>query len=455
MNTAKQTIGIDAKSIVFATVLFLLMLVVCQTCGQEFKAFNQEGVVEFDSKLESVLVSGQSVEQSQALDQPADLLDLSADQPATPFELDSQKTPGSETRQCEVCQPQAVETRECPLKKCVVCVDARDEIWLVDARQSHLCWSDLSRIKVSLLRDETWQPSSLETLVSAHDSDKSRATVVYCHGNRTKLGWAKSRGLQAYQATYQNEIDQSTRPPVRYVIFAWKSEQEKLRLRSDYKLKTKRASVVGLGFGKFLDQFGDRNMVISGFSLGAQVVLTGLTDGALAGSNLSGRYQVALIAPALDPMFVCSSLRTLSEVSLIQRTEVVANENDVAIKAAQKLAAKTCREWLPEFRKLACTSEFAINPIQVHEIGDEISRQHNVNNYYTSQKARCIHRKMLEQVYAEQQPRLAPVEVVEVEPISDLDESVFILDLPPADADIGFPVLAAPLEAVPGEEPTE
>lgn len=461
MNTAPQTIGINAKSIAFAIVLLLVMLFACQTCGQELEAFSQQSTVE----LESVLAPSELLERndtSQDHGQSAVVDEWSADQIATSIECNSQKTPGSETLQCDHCQSQAVKTRvNCPLGKRVVCVEGRDEIWLVSARQSHLCWSDLSRIEVSLLQNEVWQPSSLETLVSAHAEDKSRATVVYCHGNRTKLAWAKSRGLQVYQSTFQNEVDQSTRPPVRFVIFAWKSEQEKTRLRPDYKLKTQRAAVVGMAFGKFLDQFSDRNMLLSGFSLGSQVVLTGLTGGESGRPNIGGRYQVALIAPALDPMFVCRSLRTLPDVSLIQRTEVVANENDVAIKAAQKLAAKTCREWLPEFKKLACTSAFATNRIQLHEIGDDICRHHTSNNYYNAEKVRCIHWEMLSQVHADQQSNVAPTSMMELEPIevqptqlepiSDFGQSVFTLDLPSTGSVNGVPVLAAPVEAVPGD----
>ena len=318
--------------------------------------------------------------------------------------------------------PQAVRTKDlCPLKKPLVCVAEQDEIWLVSARQSHLCWSDLSRIKVSQLQNEAWQPSSLEALTSRHANEKSKTTVVYCHGNRANLDWAQSRGLQVYQSIFQDGHDhtQPSRPPIRFVIFAWKSEQEKIRIRPDYEIKSKRAPVVGKTFGKFLEQFDDSDMVLTGFSLGSQVILTGLTNCELGHHNLPGRYQVALVAPALAPSYVCSSsLERLPENRLIRRTEVVANDDDLAIKVAQKIAAKTCREWLPEFHKLACTSQFAINPIGLHVGEKDISRQHSTTNYYSSEKVRCIHNEMLDQVFAAQnlRPEATPIQEFELTP---------------------------------------
>ena len=450
MNSAR------VKALVFTAMPFLLILFACQAFGQDVEAFSFDGNVGVDSSHNSVLVPGESVDQLE----PFQVLD----HPAMPVEPMGLESLGSQwPLPCEACEPQVVKTKgKCSLSEEIVCVSGRDEIWLVSARQSHLCQSDLSRLEVSLLRDSQWQLSSLETLTSAHAGNRSRATFVYCHGNRTKLAFAKSRGLQVYEALFQNEVDQSTRPPVRFVIFAWKSEQEKVRLRTDYEIKSKRAFAVGSAFGKFLDQFADRNMLLGGFSLGSQVVLAGLTGCESKRSNLDGRYQVALTAPALDPSFVCSSLRQLPENSLIERTEVFANENDFAIKAAQKLAAKTCRKWLPELMKLA--NIMGINPIQVHEVGKEISSRHSIANYYNSRSVRCIHRKMLEQVYAAQQSgerieaaagrSLAPSVLVEAEPseivpIAGLDGSDFVTDL--LDEDTEVPVLASPAEFVPGE----
>ena len=447
MNTAHQTIATKVKTIAFVTVMFLLMLGALPTCGQEHGNFNPAGNIGVEATLSSILAPEESVEHR------AQTLEL----PAIQSELDSQQTLDLGTLPCKVCQPQAVKTKgKCSLSEQIVCVSGRDEIWLVSARQSHLSPNDPSRLEVSILRDEIWQESSLESLTSAHAADKSRATVVYCHGNRTDLSFAKSRGLQVYQSTFRNEIDQSTRSPVRFVIFAWKSEQEKPRLRPDYELKSRRATAVGSAFRDFLHQFSDRNMLLSGFSLGAQVILAGLTSCEPESTLLDGRYQVALIAPALDPLFVCQSLRRLPEIDSIQRTEVVANENDFVIKVAQKLSARACKRWLPEFKRF--TNVNSINPITLHEISDEISHRHAIDNYFKSETVRCIHREMLNQVYAAGQERggLVRWAVTELEPsqavpTSDLDESGFIIDLPPSDTGSEISVMAKPVEVVSGQ----
>ena len=162
-----------------------------------------------------------------------------------------------------------------------------------------------------------------------------------------------------------------------------------------------------------------------------------------------------MIAPALDPLFVCNSLRRLPGIEAVRRTEVVANENDFAIRAAQKLAAKACRKWLPEFKKLA--NKDTINRIQFHEIGDEISCRHKTDNYYTSEKVRCIHLKMLNRIYAaQQQPELpaamAEFNSIESEPVSSLDESGFIIDLPPTDTVSEVLIMAEPVGLVPSQD---
>jgi len=389
MSNASLTTGMFAKHFAPATILLFGLLFVFPTLAQD---------AELDSVLDRSFLKPLSLAPEftdpgfPIIKGPVDPLELSVvaeDFPAEDFDPTGEAIAvlpqGDAT-------PQAVRTKDlCPLKKPLVCVSGLDEIWLVSARRAHLCWSDLSQVEVSLLQNETWQP-----------------TVVYCHGNRTSLDWAQSRGLQVYQSLFQNENNgrQCSRPPVRFVIFTWKSEQEKIRIRNDYEIKSNRAPVVGKTFGKILEQFSDRKMVLSGFSLGSQIILTGLSNCELAQTNLPGRYQVALIAPALNPNFVCGSLPGLPNNRLIERTEVVANNDDLAIKVAQKLAAKKCRKWLPEFQRLARTSEFAINRIRIHTEENDISRQHSSTNYYNSEKVRCIHREMLDRVYAVQPANL-------------------------------------------------
>lgn len=387
MNSAYLNYKSFAKYALLTVTLLLGMFFASQIHGQELEILDDSAI-----ELDSVLDHGQQ----SLVPVPQVALEVLVDQ-STAF---------GEPVECEVCGPQAIETKEiCLLKKRVVCVAAQDEVWLVSARKAHLC-RDLSQIDVRILQNGNWQTSSLDSLTTEHSIDKSKTTLVYCHGNRTDLSWAKSRGLQVYQNLFESNCKQGecrcTRPPVRFVIFAWKSEQEKIRLCRDYQIKSKRAPIVGKTFGRFLGQFGDRDMVLSGFSLGSQVILTGLSGCESSGRNLPGRYQVCLVAPALAPSFVCGSLGGLADNCLVQRTEVFANEKDRAIKAAQKIAARTCREWLPEFKKLELSSGNAVNPIRVTDVGNDISRQHSTENYYSSNKVRCLHLEMLKQVTSAQ-----------------------------------------------------
>jgi len=422
MSDASQTTGMFAKHSALATTLLFGLLFVFQTQAQDA---NSNSVLE-QSFLKPLPLATEFTDGGfPIIIGPVDPLELSIT--AEDFPTEDFKATGEPIAVLPegFATPQAVRTKEiCPLKKSLVCVSGLDEIWLVSARQAHLCWSDLSQVEVSLLQNKTWQPSSLDSLTSRHANEKSKTTVVYCHGNRTSLDWAQSRGFQVYQSLFQNENDDRqcsrARPPVRFVIFAWKSEQEKIRIRNDYEIKSNRALLVGKTFGKILEQFSDREMVLSGFSLGSQIILAGLSNRELTSTNLPGRYQVALIAPALDPNFVCGSLTRLPGNGLIKRTEVVANDDDLAIKAAQKLAGKKCRQWLPEFKRLARTSEFAINRIRIHTDENDISRRHSINNYYNSEKVRRVHREMLRQVHAAQTSISEPSAVQQIVPTAFL-----------------------------------
>jgi len=146
-----------------------------------------------------------------------------------------------------------------------VSVRAQDEIWLVSARrQQGQCQLTLQR-----LIDGQWIPTCMEELTFAHAVDQQRSSMVYVHGNRTDGEYARSRGLQFYENVF-NAGAQSG--PVRFVIFAWRSERERIRPASDFNVKLDRSVELGSTFARFLDQFPDRRMVLSGFSLGGQVV---------------------------------------------------------------------------------------------------------------------------------------------------------------------------------------
>ncbi len=159
---------------------------------------------------------------------------------------------------------QTLVIRNTRITKGVMKVLPQDEVWLISARESHLAPCDLSLIKVEQLNCGRWMPSSLECLVDAHELDKTKSTLIYAHGNQTNLSWAKSRGLQFYSLALEETACQ--RPPVRYVIFAWKSEREQ-HCAKDFILKSQRSEQLGITMAQILAQFPDRRIVLVGFSL--------------------------------------------------------------------------------------------------------------------------------------------------------------------------------------------
>jgi hypothetical protein len=297
---------------------------------------------------------------------------------------------------------QVVNTKLLCGKIKTVCVLPQDEIWLISARDSHLSPCNPSPMSCSQLRCGEWHDASLEALVELHASDKSKVTMIYTHGNRTNLSWAKSRGLQFYG----NAIQPTVRPPIRFVIFAWMSEAVVPRVLTDFKIKSNRSLDVGLAFGKLLGKFNDRQIVLGGFSLGAQVILQGVADPELQDGRL-GRYRIALFAPALDPNYVQCGLHAFPHSSIVESTDVFVNRNDRAIQMTQLIARRRTHAHVSYLEELAQCAGHTANLIRVHDITAEVTKKHSIVEYSDSMKLKCrlaetlgFHYKSIESVPA-------------------------------------------------------
>ena len=277
-----------------------------------------------------------------------------------------------------------------------VFLDSRDEIWLINARQSHITGPVLENLCVTRAEGSEWVDSSLAELALAHNTDKSLVTVVYAHGNRTDLCWAEARGLQFYRAAFQSPG--ATRRPIRYVMFCWKSESERPRLYPDFRIKSQRSVVVGDTYGKLLGIFNDRNLILAGFSLGAQVVMQGLADNELHGKPLTGKYQVAIFAPAIDPSFVCSGLRRFAMNPMVEQTKVFLNQRDRAVKAARAIASRG-NNCVASLRELAAQNCMNANQIGIVDITTQVSKSHSIVKYAASQRLRCELNRMVNHVF--------------------------------------------------------
>jgi hypothetical protein len=323
-------------------------------------------------------------------------------------------------QQPDIVADQLILTKNSCRTTATVHVSARDEIWLVSARELNGAPCDISNLCCCRLENGAWQDSDLNELVARHSTDKTRATTIYVHGNRTDLSFAKARGLQVYQTAFQDTS--CSRPPIRFVIFAWKSEKDIRRPVTDFSIKSGRAVEVGKTFAQMLGQFEDRNMAIIGFSLGTQVVLSGLTCAEQQESNIrQGLYRVALIAPALDPTFVRTSLCRFPHNTHVADTRVFLNHDDRAIKAAQLIVRRRSRANITSLRDLAASSGACSNPIQVFDITWEISKRHSVTGYALSSTVRSGLAQMLSDV---QGSALLPFETPSVLTIPPLETVV-------------------------------
>jgi hypothetical protein len=234
----------------------------------------------------------------------------------------------------------------------------------------------MSLLECSRLVNGCWQSEELANLTDDHAQDKAKVTMIYVHGNRTNLKWAKSRALQFYD----NSLRSCERPPLRFVVFAWKSEAEKARIIQDYKIKSNRSVTVGKAFYELLDHFDDRKMLLGGFSLGAQVVLSAMSEAELRtpSTTKAGQYQVAVIAPAINSDFSRASLAIYPQNSLVRHTDVFVSQEDCAVKVSEAINRRTNSSG---FNITDLVDYQGGASVSVHDITCEVNRRHSIDNY--------------------------------------------------------------------------
>ena len=271
---------------------------------------------------------------------------------------------------------QWIETIDTRGRTRMIEVCSRDDVWLVSARDSHCHPSDMSLLECSRLVNGCWQSEELANLTDDHAQDKAKVTMIYVHGNRTNLKWAKSRALQFYD----NSLRSCERPPLRFVVFAWKSEAEKARIIQDYKIKSNRSVTVGKAFYELLDHFDDRKMLLGGFSLGAQVVLSAMSEAELRtpSTTKAGQYQVAVIAPAINSDFSRASLAIYPQNSLVRHTDVFVSREDCAVKVSEAINRRTNSSG---FNITDLVHYQGGASVSVHDITCEVNRRHSIDNY--------------------------------------------------------------------------
>lgn len=259
----------------------------------------------------------------------------------------------------------------------------QDEIWFMNARECDGAETDLCRLKVSKLVGSDLVERDLSQLTAAHASGDEFTTVLYIHGNQTNEEFAMARGLQVYRNAFATKAH--LRGPVRYVIWAWKSEQERVRFYPDYLVKSDRSVQLGETFAATLNQFSDRNMVVFGFSLGVQVVLSAFDSPQLdPREGDPTRYQVAFAAPAINSKFVaCHSLKAFG-VTPVQQTLVFTNRKDRAIRAAQLIIRRETSTKEATIAGLSDAGKLNIGAVTAIDVFEESGRFHSIERYTRS-----------------------------------------------------------------------
>ena len=258
-----------------------------------------------------------------------------------------------------------------------------DDIWLVSARgdQAQGILTCTPGLQFSQLQCGTFQPRQQRDLNACYLADQSKSTMIYVHGNRTDLEYAKSRALQMYENLFGKLSPEGCikdRPPIRLVIFAWKAESEINRILPDFKLKSDRAYLVADSFRELLKKLPDQNPILLGYSLGAQIVLKGVQDSGLI-EGRQGKYRIVLIAASLNPKFVESELPCLPAIPTIESTTIFLNRNDFAIKTSNRILNSNNEHHDP--LELVTSSQDSPNKINMIDITRETSRCHSIVKY--------------------------------------------------------------------------
>lgn len=272
-------------------------------------------------------------------------------------------------------------------------IQSQDELWIVSARDCSCAPENIGLMKVRKLENNCWQESSLNALSNAHLNDTGRTTMLYVHGNQTDYEYGVARGVQFYDNLFVKY--ECPRAPVRLVLWLWQSERAVPRLYSDYIVKSRRAVTMGKTLTKTLEALGDRRLAIVGFSLGAQVVLSSLEQMEFGnncpgnncfncGANQLNRYNVALIAPATDPGYICGKIDRSVQSSIVSRSTVIVNDDDRAVKAMRFVIRHECPEAHHDFCKLARCNHLPLGAPEFFEISQEICRKHSIVRYTKS-----------------------------------------------------------------------
>ena len=265
------------------------------------------------------------------------------------------------------------------LKTDRIYVQPQDEIWVVSARDNLSAPYDLSRMTVKKLSNGQWHSADLNQLTHAHQTDLSRKTMLFTHGNRTSYSWAVSRGMAVYQNLFSTC---AARPAIRLVVFAWQSDRETPLPVADYRIKAKKSVCIGTTFGLLLNQFQNRDLMLVGYSLGAQVILSGLENEFQPATN--DLFEVSLIAPAFDCDWLASRAAASRPPVKVKRATVFVNRGDRVIKVATRVCQREYPSVNLDLHQLAASGQLPFARADFVDLTAETTSIHSIARYTKS-----------------------------------------------------------------------
>ena len=252
-------------------------------------------------------------------------------------------------------------------------VRCADQVWLVSARELYGD-HDVSPCQFPVRKFDggCWHDSSFDALQFSDHGDIP--TVVFVHGYQTNLQNAQFRGAQVYQSLFGNS---RCTQPVRFIIWAWKSEREIPRPVKDYALISKRAIGVGNAFAQTMNLVGDEQTTVIGYSLGAQVVVSGMTGQC---QYIGAPIRLAVIAGANDCGFASGCRQRCLQQNILQTT-VFSNSKDRVLKASNLICRINYGKRFRKFEELAFQDNGSLGSVNVIDISNSATRNHSVVRY--------------------------------------------------------------------------
>lgn len=265
-----------------------------------------------------------------------------------------------------------------------------DELWFVSARDLNCQTDDISQLQCQVWQGDGWQQASFFQLVEAVQTDQSRENVFFVHGNRTDEYWAKRRGCEVCRTLFGGC---DGRPPVRFIIWAWRSDKCG-NPRRDFQIKSARAVRVARLFSATVEALqGPRPPLIVGYSLGGQVIASAFADQRFACHRQGCR--IALIAPVLNCCFSGECYAGGADPEAVFCTLVLSNRRDPVVTAAEWFCRRRSQGQPWSFRQWVDQPSQPLGPTREVDITAESCASHKLPLYLQSPTLVCEIRQLL------------------------------------------------------------